>query len=181
MRDPEGRFEPQALLATNQRLTPVRMLPYVVRRWQMEVTCEEARAHLGVETQRPWRHTAITRTTPAWWAVDSMVTLIAAHLIGTNRMPVRSTAWYRQECATCSDTIALVRRCWWHQGHFSTSQAEADVVKIPRIRFERFIDALCYAAWMDKVELRYSNNIGPHLHQIVVMRGITEKAAGEEF
>jgi hypothetical protein len=29
---------------------------------------------------------------------------------------------------------------------FSTSQADADAVKIPRVLFARFTDALCYAA-----------------------------------
>jgi hypothetical protein len=40
----------------------------------------------------------------------------------------------------------LVRQCLWRQCHFPTSTAEADVVKIPRSLFERFTDALCYAA-----------------------------------
>lgn len=146
IRDPEGRFEPQALLATNQRLTPVQILTYVVRRWQMEVTFEEARAHLGIETQRQWSHHAIARTTPALLALYSIVTLIAAHLIGTNLMPVRTTAWYDKESATFSDTIALVRRCLWSQVPFSTSDAGAEVVKIPRALLECFTDALCYAA-----------------------------------
>jgi hypothetical protein len=52
IRDPEGRFAPQALLATNLQLRPGQILTYVVRRWQMDTTCEEVRAHLGVETQR---------------------------------------------------------------------------------------------------------------------------------
>jgi hypothetical protein len=145
-RDPDGRFEPQALLATNQRLTPAEILTYFVRRWQMEATFEEARAHLGVETQRQGSDKATTRTTPALLALYSMVTLMAAHLIGTNTMPVRTAAWYRKEYATFSDTIALVRRWLWRQCHFSTSQAEAEVVKIPRALFERFTDMLCYAA-----------------------------------
>lgn len=146
IRDPEGRFEPQALLATNQRLTPVQILTYFVRRWQMEVTFEEVRAHLGVETQRQWSHKASARTTPALLALYSMVTLIAAHLIGTNLMPVRTAAWYGKASATYSDTIALVRRWLWSQCHFSPSDAGADVMKIPRSLFERFTDALCYAA-----------------------------------
>jgi hypothetical protein len=146
IRDPEGRLEPQALLTTNQQLAPVQILTYFVRRWQMEVTFEEARAHLGVETQRQWSHPAIARTTPALLALYSLVTLIAAHLIGTNTMPVRTAAWYRKEVATFSDTIALVRRWLWGQEHFSMSHTKADVVKIPRSLFNRFTDALCYAA-----------------------------------
>ena len=146
IRDPEGRFAPQALLATNPQLRPVQILTSVVRRWQMETTFEEVRAHLGVETQRPWSDQATARTTPAVVALYSMVTLMAAHLIGTHPMPVRAAAWYRKAHATFSDTIALVRHCLWRQCHFSTSQAEADVVKIPRTLYERFTDALCYAA-----------------------------------
>jgi hypothetical protein len=34
----------------------------------------------------------------------------------------------------------------WCQCHFSTSQAEADMVNIPRILYERFTEVLCYAA-----------------------------------
>jgi hypothetical protein len=146
IRDPERRFEPQALLATNQQLTPVQILTYFVRRWQMEATFEEARAHLGVETQRQWSEKATGRTMPALLALYSMVTMMAAHLIGTNPMPVRTAAWYHKAHATFSDTIALVRQCLWRQCHFSTSQAEAEVVKIPRALFDRFTDALCYAA-----------------------------------
>jgi hypothetical protein len=112
----------------------------------MEATFEEARAHLGVETQRQWSDKATARTTPALLALYSLVTLMAALLIGTHPMPVRTAAWYRKAHATFSDTISLVRQCLWRQCHFSTSQAEADVVKIPRALFERLTDALCYAA-----------------------------------
>jgi DDE superfamily endonuclease len=146
IRDPERRFAPQALLTTNPQLRPVQILTYFVRRWQMEATFEEARAHLGVETQCQWSDQATARTTPAVFALYSMVTLMAAHLTGTHPMPVRAAAWYRKAHATFSDTIALVRHCLWHQCHFSTSQAEVDMVKIPRILYERLTETLCYAA-----------------------------------
>jgi hypothetical protein len=75
-----------------------------------------------------------------------MVTLSAAHLIGTKLMPVRTAAWYGKASATYSDPSALVRRWWWSPCHLSPSDAGADVVKIPRSLSERFTDALCYAA-----------------------------------
>ena len=74
------------------------------------------------------------------------VTLMAAHLIGDKHAPVRTAAWYPKQQATFSETIALVRRCLWSAEHFSTSGAHADVVKVPRSLYERFTDALCYAA-----------------------------------
>ena len=49
-------------------------------RWQLEVTFQEVRAHLGVETQRQWSDRAIARTTPLLLGMFSWVTLAAAHL-----------------------------------------------------------------------------------------------------
>jgi hypothetical protein len=34
----------------------------------------------------------------------------------------------------------------WRQCHISTSRTEADMVKIPRILYERLTETLCYAA-----------------------------------
>jgi hypothetical protein len=62
IRDPQKCFKPQALLATNLEQTCEQILAWFVRRWTMEVTWEEARAHLGMETPRQWNDQAIART-----------------------------------------------------------------------------------------------------------------------
>jgi hypothetical protein len=59
---------------------------------------------------------------------------------------VRSTAWYRKTHPTFADAMALVRRQWWEHLHFSMSQQETEMLKIPRALFERCTEALCYAA-----------------------------------
>lgn len=94
VRDPEGKFDSQALLCTNQAITPVQILEWFVRRWQIEVTFEEVRAHLGVETQRQWSDKAIARTTPTLLGLFSLVTLLAHHLLGQQKFTVRQAAWY---------------------------------------------------------------------------------------
>jgi len=53
VRDPDDAFKTQALLCTDQAATPLDILSWFVRRWQMEVTYEESRAHLGIETRAP--------------------------------------------------------------------------------------------------------------------------------
>ena len=146
IRDPQEDCKPQALLSTNLAYTPEQILPWFVRRWTMEVTCEEARAHLGMETQRQWNDRAIARTTPALLSLYSIVTLTAHLLIDKGATCVRSMAWYRKTRPTFSDALALVRRQLWDHLHFSMSQQETDMIKIPRALFERFIDAVCYAA-----------------------------------
>jgi DDE superfamily endonuclease len=146
IRDPHERFKPQALLSTDLEHTPEQMLSWFVRRWTMEVTFEEARAHLGMETQRQWNDRAIARTTPALLSLYTIITLTAQLLIEKGATCVRSTAWYRKTRPTFSDAMALVRRHLWDHLHFSMSQQETDMIKIPRVLLERFTEALCYAA-----------------------------------
>ena len=89
VRDPHGRFDPQALLATDLALTAAEVVGYFVRRWQVEVTFEEARRHLGVETQRQWSDAAIARTTPVLLGLFSLVTLLAEAHADLQRRPRR--------------------------------------------------------------------------------------------
>ena len=105
----------------------------------------KGKSHLGMETQRHWSAKAIARTTPAILALYSLVTLQARELLAHQSMPVRQAAWYRKDCATFSDTIALVRRSLWHQEYLSISEKPPDMMKIPTALFERLTDALSYA------------------------------------
>ncbi len=146
IRDPQGEFEPQALVSTQLEHTPAQMLEWFVRRWTMEVTFEEARAHLGLETQRQWSDLAIGRTTPALFGLYSLVTLMAHALLQSEARVVRIAAWYVKSRPTFADAIALVRRELWSSCHFAMSDPHAEMVKIPRSVFERLTDTVCYAA-----------------------------------
>lgn len=54
IKDPEARMAPVALLCTALQLDAQRIINYFIRRWTIEVTFEESRRHLGVESQRQW-------------------------------------------------------------------------------------------------------------------------------
>ena len=146
VRDPLEKFKPQALLSTNPESDPVEMLEWFVRRWQVEVTFEEARAHLGMETQRQWSEKAIARTTPAVLALFSIVTLLAHHEGEQQPLVVRQAAWYVKRLPTFADALATVRQQLWREVGFHASRSEADSVKVDRALLERLTDALCYAA-----------------------------------
>ena len=143
--DLRGAFDPQALLSTDPALAPVQIVEWFVLRWRLEVTFEEVRAHLGVETQRQWSALAIARTTPALLGLFSFVTLLAHALLNSHSLPVRSAAWYSKPLPTFSDTIAWVRSFLW-QETFLMSPADPDIIKIPRSLLSRLTDTLCYAA-----------------------------------
>lgn len=146
IRDGEGKFEPQALLCTDQTITAQQIVEWFVLRWQVEVTFEEARAHLGVETQRQWSDLAIVRTTPGLLGVFSLVTVFAHQLLQGNELVARQAAWYHKALPTFSDTLALVRQHLWPVSISWMSGAKDDVVIIPKALFERLTDTLAFAA-----------------------------------
>jgi hypothetical protein len=113
VRDPSGEKEPQAFLCTDQRAEPADILRWFVRRWRTETTFEEARRHLGVETQRQWSDLAILRTTPALLALFSLVTLWASRLAGERGPVPDCVRWYSKPLPTFSDALALVRHELW--------------------------------------------------------------------
>ncbi len=154
IRDPLGEFRPQALLCTDLNVAPIRIIEWFVLRWQLEVTFQEVRAHLGVETQPQWSDLAIARTTPALFGLFSWVTLAAHLLLENQQFRVRSAAWYVKSLPTFADAIALVRQHLWPASEtFCMSPVEADVLKVSRPMFDRIIESLCYAARVYKVHL----------------------------
>jgi hypothetical protein len=100
----------QALLCTDLHADPERIVSWFVLRWKLEVTFQEVRRHLGVETQRQWSELAIRRTTPALLGLFSLVTLLAHHRMGQTARAVRQAAWYHKAHPTFADALALVRR-----------------------------------------------------------------------
>jgi hypothetical protein len=146
VRDPLGQFATQALLCTDAAVAPAQILAWFVQRWQLEVTFEEARRHLGVETQRQWSDLAIRRTTPALFGLYSLVALLVQQRRADTSLPVRQAAWYRKEQPTFSDALAFVRRELWQHAAFRTSAADSEVVQVPRVLIDRLTDALAYAA-----------------------------------
>lgn len=146
VRDPTGELEPQAFLATDLDAAPADILQWFVSRWQVEVTFQETRAHLGVETQRQWSDLAILRTTPALLGLFSLVTLWAHDLAADQPFAPRTAAWYPKAERSFSDAIAVVRREIWAHQIFSTSRSGGETVKIPRHVWNCMATALAYAA-----------------------------------
>jgi hypothetical protein len=146
VRDPLGKFETRALLCTQLDQEPRIILQWFLWRWQVEVTFQEVRTHLGVETQRQWSDLAIARTTPVLLGLFSVVTLLAHRLAYNGQLPVRQAAWYFKKQATFSDAIAAVRHQLWHPANFFTSHSQDDMIKVPRALYSGLCHAVGYAA-----------------------------------
>lgn len=146
VRDPLGQFETRALLSTQPSQSAQAIVELFTRRWQVEVTFEETRAHLGIETQRQWNPKAIQRATPVLLGLFSIVTLMAHQLQqqapGTLRP--RTCAWYAKGRVSFSDALGVVRAHLWKQsfclsGHMPDSQKQREKLA------HHFADLLCHA------------------------------------
>jgi DDE superfamily endonuclease len=148
VRDPQDDYDPVGLLCTDAHCDPLSIVIWYVQRWQLEVTFEESRRHLGLETQRQWSDKAIARTTPLLLGVFSWVSLVAHALYTAHPSAApRQAIWYPKTVPTFSDALALVRQhLWMAYPTFPTSEETPDMLKIPKPFFDTLVSTLCYAA-----------------------------------
>jgi|SoiMethySBSTD1v2_1073268.scaffolds.fasta_scaffold439941_1 DDE superfamily endonuclease len=111
-RDSNNKGEAAILFSTDVNALPIAVIEAFMLRWQIEVTFEEARRHLGMETQRQWSDNAIDRITPCILASYSIINLMAlanAKSKGED-IPVQTSSWYKKAHVTFSDVLTYVRK-----------------------------------------------------------------------
>lgn len=115
VKTPDGKNAAETFFSTDTELTPSQIIRYFVLRWNVEVTFEETRAHLGIETQRQWSDKAIARTTPLLMGLLSFVTLVAFKMHQTKALiSIETASWYdKKGDLTFSDIIAIVQQSIW--------------------------------------------------------------------
>ena len=143
-RDPQGKRPPKALFSTDQTQSAEQIVRSFMKRWSLETTFEESRAHLGIETQRQWSDLAIDRTTPMLFGLYSLVALFGHALHPDGCIPIAQAAWYHKRTATFHDVLAEVRRHFWGNFSFSTSPTDPTLVLVPRSTLERLSWAVSY-------------------------------------
>jgi hypothetical protein len=145
LRDPAGSMKPAALCCTDPTMAATQIVAWFIARWNREVTFEEVRAHLGLETQRQWSTRAMGRTTPCLRGLFSLVVLLAKTLHSQD-LPRRHAAWYAKEEATFADALAAVRGHRRTRTNFHDSATQVEMIQIPRPLWDSLTDLLAYAA-----------------------------------
>lgn len=145
-RDPAGELRDEVFACTNLEASAEQIIQWFVLRWGLEVTFEEAREHLGMETQRQWSELAIARSTPCVLGLFSLVTLLASRLRDDGKIPVLSAAWYEKAEATFSDCLALTRKHLWESVIDVKSAPREDFVSLPAEDWEHLLSCLSAAA-----------------------------------
>ncbi len=133
-------------VCTDPAVAPAQILAWFIQRWQLEVTFEEARRHLGFETQRQWSEAAILRTTPVLLGLFLLVTLLAHRPMSGPDAVIRQATWYRKRDPTFADALALVQRDIWQHQTFPTSPCADEMAKVARALVTTLTETLCYVA-----------------------------------
>jgi hypothetical protein len=113
--DLQGTHRDEYFFSTDPAIPPEQIVSLYTGRWSIEVTFQEARAHLGFATPRNWSKKSVLRTAPCLLGLYSVISLIFhRHLRGRKPQPM-SLAWYSKKEVTFSDALTCVRRLCWQE------------------------------------------------------------------
>jgi hypothetical protein len=112
--DPGQNLRDAFFFCSDPAMTSARIIELYARRWNIEVTFQESRALLGLETTRHWCRQSVLRVTPILLGLFTAVVLIWRELPEARRQVVASeTPCYRKQGITFADVLAAVRRELW--------------------------------------------------------------------
>jgi len=109
VRDPSGKRNDEVFFTTDRNLSPSGIVECYTRRWCIEVTFEEARRHLGVETLRNRTSSAISRSVPMLFALFSLIVVWFTLNKPEKKSPVNAAPWYSKRHLTFSDMLSYAR------------------------------------------------------------------------
>jgi hypothetical protein len=143
--DVEGTHRDEYFYSTDPAMPPEQIVSFYTGRWSIEVTFQEARAHLGFHTPRNRSKASVLRTAPCLLGLFSVVSLIFhRHTRGKGVRPT-SFAWYAKSEVTFAEAMTCVRRLCWSEV-FQQSPKHAGVAKLSRPLRLMLLDQLSRAA-----------------------------------
>ena len=143
--DLDGTHRDEYFFTTEVTMTPQQLIETFTQRWSIEVTFEEVREYLGLETTRGWSEPTVLRMVPCLFGLFSIVALWYAVLPERFRHRV-GIQWVGKQTTTFSDALTAVRRWLWTEGVFKTCDPGHTFSKLPGKLREMLLYALAPAA-----------------------------------
>jgi Transposase DDE domain len=113
--DKEG-LEDAYFYCSDENMAPERIIELYASRWNIEVTFEESRALLGLETTRHWCRQSVLRVVPTLLGLFTAVALLWSRLPAARRRRRDSaTPCYEKQAPTFADVLFAVRREIWRE------------------------------------------------------------------
>ena len=143
--DPSRGLENAFFYSTNLTMTPGQIIQAYMLRWNIEVTFQETRALLGLETTRHWCRQSVLRATPILMCLFSVVTLLWQGLPSSRRKVLSATPCYAKKECTFADALFAVRREIW-QAQLRHHPGDGRPTTIPRFLKQTLLWHLAAAA-----------------------------------
>jgi hypothetical protein len=140
--------------STDPQMDASRIIELYAMRWNIEVTFQEARAWMGLETTRHWCHQSVLRVVPILLGLFSAVGLMWQRLC-QNDPQVRSgaiqfscTPCYQKQpgAITFADALSAVRRALWQTTLLGHRDLDQCLIHLPHPLQELIFQQLCAAA-----------------------------------
>ena len=142
--DLTGTHRDEYLFSTDVLMSVARIIEAFVGRWDIEVTFEEMRAHLGLETTRGRSRNTVLRVEPCLFGLFTLIVHWHAHLPQRDRTTIHMN-WNGKTALTFSDAIASVRRSAWEEYLFQPAQKRPTVEKLSPKTKNTILNALALA------------------------------------
>jgi hypothetical protein len=139
--DLSGHHRDEYLYSTDIAMNAKQIIEAFVGRWDIEVTFEEMREHLGLETTRGRSRNTVLRAEPCLFLLYSLVAYWYAQL-------GKAAIWYRwcgKTSITFTDAITAVRRSVWETCLFQQPELGGHIEKLPHDAKKLVLDALSLA------------------------------------
>ncbi|NJN05826.1 MAG: transposase [Rhodobacteraceae bacterium] len=146
VKDLDGTHRDDWLYTTDPTLAADAIVSFFTRRWSIEVTFEESRAHLGLGTERNRCEASVLRSTPCLMGLFSVVVLIYAEHLRGHKPAVRVTPWYEKDEPTFADALGTIRRLLWSSLFLKDPSVERAWKSLPAQLRDAVFDRLCYVA-----------------------------------
>jgi len=145
VRDLTGSHREEYFFSTDIQMSVARVIETFVGRWDIEVTFEEMREHLGLETTRGRSRKTVLRVEPCLFALYTLVAYWHAHLPKKERGRIHA-AWNGKKAITFTDAMTSVRRSAWDEYIFQSTPHRWGVEKISRRARNAILNALALAS-----------------------------------
>ncbi len=143
--DLTGTHRDEYFFSTDPAMTPAQIIEAFTGRWSIEVTFQEMRAYLGLESTRGRTETTVLRTAPSLFGLHSVIAILFAQLPANNRRAA-AVDWKGKSERTFSDAITMVRRWLWREWIFKHQGHHAAFAKLPAHLKDTLMYALAPAA-----------------------------------
>jgi DDE superfamily endonuclease len=118
--------------STNQKLSPRRIIEMFAARWSLEVTFQEMKQHLGLESTPQRTRRSVLRAAPCLMGCFSVITLIYNACNRNKPALPRQTLCHHKSQPTFSDALFTVRKLLWGQTVLQQALGIELATKLPR-------------------------------------------------